>query len=111
MSTFARITAFVLIVLGILNILGGLVLAALATLGATGAARALLDVTTATRPLRAGGSPGLIAVAFSFIEGLTVTAIGEGLYLLADLPNKLPPPDRQTRASICSHLGPLPRAT
>ena len=88
MSTFARITAFVLIVLGILIISGGLVLA---TLAATGAARALLDVTTAARPLRAGGSVGLIAVAFLVIEGLTVTAIGEGLYLLADLPNKMRP--------------------
>ena len=78
MKTFARIPAFVLIVLGILIIVGGVV-------------RALMNATAAARPLRAGGSLGLIALVFIFIEGLTVTAIGEGLYLLADLPNKLRP--------------------
>ncbi len=85
MNTFARITAFVLIILGILIIIGGCVL------GATGAVRAVMNVATAARPLRGGGSLGVILVVFIFIEGLTVTAIGEGLYLLADLPNKLRP--------------------
>ena len=85
MNTFTRITAFVLILLGILIILGGLGMAA------TGVVRAILNTTTAARPLRAGGSIGLIAIAFIFIQGLTVTALGEGLYLLTDLTNKLRP--------------------
>jgi hypothetical protein len=85
MNTFARITAFVLIALGLLIILGGLIL------GATGAVPSLMNLTTTACPLRAGGALGLIAVIFVFIEGLMVTAIGEGLYLLADLPNKLRP--------------------
>jgi hypothetical protein len=85
MNTFARITAFILILLGILILIGGLVL------GVTGALHALMNTSTAARPLRAGGSIGLIAVVFIFAEGLTVTAIGEGLYLLADLPHKLRP--------------------
>ncbi len=85
MNTFARITAFTLILVGILILLGGLVV------GVTGALHALMNTTTATRPLRAGGSIGLIAIVLIFAEGLTVTAIGEGLYLLAELPNKLRP--------------------
>jgi hypothetical protein len=85
MNSFARITALVLIVLGILIIAGGF------ALGVTGVVRALMNITTVARPLRAGNSLGLILVVYMFIEGLTVTAIGEGLYLLADLPNKLRP--------------------
>ena len=85
MNTFARITAFVLILLGILLILGSL------GLGATCVVRAIFNTSAAARPLRMGGSIGLIAVALVFVQGLTVTAIGEGLYLLADLPNKLHP--------------------
>jgi hypothetical protein len=49
-----------------------------------------MSVTAVARPLRAGGSIGLILLAFIFVEGLTVTAIGEGLFLLADIANKLP---------------------
>jgi hypothetical protein len=82
MNTIARITAFILILLGILIILGGL------GLGLTGAVHALMNTTTAARPLRAGGSLGLIAIGIIFIEGITVTAFGEGLYLLADLTKK-----------------------
>ena len=84
MKTFARITAIVLIVIGILLLFGGI------TLGVTGLVRSLMNVTTAVRPLRAGGAAGLILLAFIFVEGLTVTALGEGLFLLADIANKLP---------------------
>ena len=84
MKTFARITAIVMIVIGILLLFGGV------ALGVTGAVRSLMSVTAVARPLRAGGSIGLILLAFIFVEGLTVTAIGEGLFLLADIANKLP---------------------
>ena len=83
MKTFARITAIVLIVVGILLLFGGV------ALGVTGLVRSLMNVTTAA-PLRAGGAVGLILLAFIFVEGLTVTAFGEGLFILADLANKLP---------------------
>ena len=84
MKTFARITAIVLIVIGILLLFGG------AALGMTGLVRSLMNVTTVARPLGAAGTAGLILLAFIFVEGLTVTAIGEGLFLLVDIANKLP---------------------
>ena len=84
MKTFARITAIVLIVIGILLLFGGV------ALGVTGVVRSLMNVTAAARPLGAGGTAGLILLAFIFVEGLTVTAIGEGLFLLVDIANKLP---------------------
>jgi hypothetical protein len=73
-----------LIVIGILLLFGGV------ALGVTGLVRSLMNVTTAVRPLRGSGTIGLILLAFIFVEGLTVTAIGEGLFLLADIANKLP---------------------
>ena len=84
MKTFARITAIVLIVIGILLLFGGVVL------GVTGLVRSLMNVTAAVRPVRGSGAIGLILLAFIFVEGLTVTALGEGLFLLADIANKLP---------------------
>jgi hypothetical protein len=84
MKTFARITAIVLIVIGILLLFVGV------ALGVTGVVRSLMNVTTAVSPLRGSGAIGLILLAFIFVEGLTVTAIGEGLFLLADIANKLP---------------------
>ena len=86
MKTFARITAIILIITGILILVGGL------ALGVTGTIRFLTNTVAAARPLRAGGPIGLIALAFVFIEGLSVSALGEGLYLLADITNKLPTP-------------------
>ena len=83
MKIFARITAIVLIIIGILIIFGGI------GLGITGAVRSLMDTAAAVRPLRGGGFIGLIGVGFIFIEGLTLTAVGQGLYLLADLSNKI----------------------
>jgi hypothetical protein len=86
MKTFARITAIVLIITGILLLFGGL------ALGVTGTIRAITNTTaTAARPLRAGGSLGLLLIVFIFVEGLTVTALGEGLFLIADVANKLKP--------------------
>ena len=85
MKTLARITAIILIITGILLLFGGLALAV------TGVARSIMDTATAARPLRAGGSIGLLLLAFIFVEGLTVTALGEGLFLLAEVANKLRP--------------------
>lgn len=88
MNTIARITAIVLIVLGILVMLGGV-----ATI-AVGAVRSgqRAPSTAPIRPAaRLGGlltSIGL--VAFLFVQGAVVIATGEGLYLLADLARKMP---------------------
>jgi hypothetical protein len=85
MKTIARITAIVLIITGILILFGGL------ALGVTGVIRSVMNVTAAARPpLRAGRANGLLLLAFIFVEGLTVTALGEGLFLLADIAHKLP---------------------
>lgn len=82
MKIFARITAIVLIISGILLLFGSL------TLGLTGAIRSIFD--TAAAPLRTGRTIGLIADGFIFVQGLTITGLGEGLYLLADLANLHP---------------------
>jgi len=84
MKTFAQITAIILIISGLLILLGGL------ALGVTGAIRSIMNVAAAARPVRIGGANGLILLAFIFVEGLTVTALGEGLFLLADIAHKLP---------------------
>jgi hypothetical protein len=86
MKTFARITAIIMIITGILILFGGL------ALGITGTIRFLTNTVAAARPLRTGGAIGLVAIAFVFVEGLSVTALGEGLYLLTDITNKLPSP-------------------
>jgi hypothetical protein len=82
MNTIARITAVVLIILGILVMLGGL------ALGVTGAVRSILGVASAARPLRETGVAGLLLVAYIFTHGLLVTGAGEGLYLLAGIASK-----------------------
>ena len=84
MKTFARITAIILIISGLLILLGGL------ALGVTGVIRSVMNVAVAAPPLRAGGANGLLLLAFIFVEGLTVMALGEGLFLLADIAHKLP---------------------
>lgn len=84
METFSRITAMLLIITGILIILGCL------ALGATGTIRFLINIPAAAHPLRAGGSLGLIVLSIIFIQGLTITALGEGLYLLGDVVIKQP---------------------
>ena len=82
MNTIARITAVVLIVLGILVMLSGL------ALGVTGTLRAILGTTSAVRPIRGAGLAGILLVAYIFTQGLMVTGAGEGLYLLARLESK-----------------------
>ncbi len=88
MNTIARITAFILIILGILVMLAGV---------ATVAAGAIRSGQRAlsTAPVRpAAGLGGLLTgvglVAFLFVQGMIVVAAGEGLYLLADLARKMP---------------------
>ena len=95
MKTFARITAVILIIFGILVMLGGL------TLGVIGIARAgsrTLGAAPLQPVLRAvggglfGGLGGLILVIFILIQGLMIVATGEGLFLLANLSEKMIPP-------------------
>ena len=73
-----------MIVIGILLLFGGV------ALGVTGVVRSLLNITAVARPRLTGGSVGMVLVAFIFMEGLTVTALGEGLFLLSDIANNLP---------------------
>ncbi len=95
MKTLARITAVILIILGILVMLGGL------TLGVVGIVRAgsrALGAAPLQPALRAasgglfGGLGGLILVIFIVIQGLLIVATGEGLFLLANLSEKMIPP-------------------
>ncbi len=79
MSTIARITAIVLVVLGIIILFSGL------AIGVTGAIRTMMNAASAARPLRAGGLTGLFVIAFIITHGLLMSAAGEGLYLLAGL--------------------------
>jgi predicted PurR-regulated permease PerM len=85
MITIARITAIVLIILGMLVMLGGV------AVGVTGAIHAgLRAANVSSVPMRAGGIGGVLLVVFIFVQGLMVTATGEGLYLLAQLAGKGP---------------------
>ena len=95
MKTFARITAVILIIFGILVMLGGL------TMGVIGIVRAgsrALGAAPLQPALRAaggglfGGLGGLILVIFIVIQGLMIVATGEGLFLLANLSEKMIPP-------------------
>ncbi len=87
MNTVARITAIVLIILGILVMLGGVATVAI------GAVRSGQRASSAAPVRPAGRLGGLLTgvglVAFLFIQGAVVTATGEGLYLLADLARKM----------------------
>ena len=95
MKTLARITAVILIIFGILVMLGGL------TMGVIGIVRAgsrALGAAPLQPALRAaggglfGGLGGLILVIFIVIQGLMIIATGEGLFLLANLSEKIIPP-------------------
>ncbi|MFZ1041092.1 MAG: hypothetical protein WCA79_09915 [Anaerolineales bacterium] len=95
MKTLARITAVILIIFGILVMLGGL------TMGVIGIVRAgsrALGAAPLQPALRAaggglfGGLGGLILVIFIVIQGLMIIATGEGLFLLANLSEKMIPP-------------------
>jgi hypothetical protein len=91
MKKLTYITSVILIIFGMILMLGGL------TLGAAGIVRAG-SRTQGSTPPRPGlrlageglfGSPGgLILPAFVLIQGLMIVAMGEGLYLLADLSGK-----------------------
>jgi hypothetical protein len=95
MKTLARITAIILIIFGILVMLGGL------TMGVIGIVRAgsrTLGAAPLQPALRAaggglfGGLGGLILVIFIVIQGLMIVASGEGLFLLANLSERMIPP-------------------
>jgi len=92
MKTLARITAVILIVFGIIIMLSGV------TLGVVGIVRAgsrALGATPIQPGLRVagagmlGGLGGLILVIFIVIQGLMIIATGEGLYLLANVSEKM----------------------
>jgi len=94
MKTLARITAVILIIFGILVMLGGL------TMGGIGIVRAgsrALSAAPLQPGLRAAGGGlfnglgGLILVIFVFMQGWMIIATGEGLYLLANLSEKMIP--------------------
>jgi len=95
MKTLARITAVILIIFGILVMLGRL------TMGIIGIVRAgsrALGAAPLQPALRAasgglfGGLGGLILVIFIVIQGLMIVATGEGLFLLANLSERMIPP-------------------
>jgi len=95
MKTLARITAVILIIVGIIIMLSGV------TMGVIGLVRAgsrTLGATPLQPGLRVtsvglfGGLGGLILVIFIVIQGLMIVATGEGLYLLANVSEKMIPP-------------------
>jgi hypothetical protein len=85
MTTIARITAIILIVLGILVMLGGVATAV------GGIVRAGPRITAAGIQRPAGVINGFALAALIFVQGMIVIASGEGLYLLAALTRKMPP--------------------
>lgn len=76
MKTFARITAIVLIVVGLLVVIS-------AIFAGFGAAR-LGGIPRLGAP-RFGFAFGLLVGGALFFQGLTLTALGQGLYLLAEI--------------------------
>ncbi len=88
MNTIARITAVILIILGLLVMMGGV---ATATFGAVRSGQRALSAAP-TRPAAGLGGllTGLGLAIFLFAQGMMVVAAGEGLYLLADLARKTP---------------------
>ncbi len=88
MNSIARITAIILIILGILVMLGGIVSVGL---GAIRSGQRALSAAPARPAARLGGLLSGIGLAiFLFVQGMIVIAGGEGLYLLADLTRKTP---------------------
>lgn len=88
MNTIARITAIILIILGILVMLGGV---ATVVVGAVRSGQRALSAAP-TRP--AAGLGGLLTgfglAIFLFVQGVVIIATGEGFYLLADLARRMP---------------------
>ncbi len=88
MNTIARITAIILIILGILVMLGG---AATVVVGLARSGQHALSVAPARSGAGLGGLlTGIGLAIFLFVQGMIVIAAGEGLYLLADLARKMP---------------------
>jgi hypothetical protein len=85
MTTIARITAIILIVLGILVMLGGVATAV------GGILRSGQHITAAAVQRPAGLINGFALALLIFAQGIIVIASGEGLYLLAALARKMPP--------------------
>ncbi len=88
MNTIARITAVILIILGILVMLGGIVTVGL------GAIRSGQRAFSAA-PARPAAGLGVLLTGigfaiFLFVQGMIVIATGEGLYLLAAVARKMP---------------------
>ena len=88
MNTIARITAIILIILGILVLLGG---AATGVIGLIRSGQRALSAAPA-RPAAVGGGllTGFGLAAFLLVQGMIVIATGEGLYLLSELVRKMP---------------------
>jgi len=92
MKTLARITSVILIIFGILVMLSGLTMG---VIGIVHAGSRALGATPLQPGLRLaggglfGGLGGLILVIFILIQGLMIVATGEGLYLLANVTEKI----------------------
>jgi len=94
MKTLARITSVILIILGILVMLGGLTMGVIGIVRAGSRALGAAPVQPALRAASGGlfgGLGGLILVIFIVIQGLMIVATGEGLFLLANLSEKIIP--------------------
>ena len=94
MKTLARITAVILIIIGILVMLGGLTMGVIGIVRAGSRALGAAPVQPALRAASGGlfgGLGGLILVIFIVIQGLMIVATGEGLFLLANLSEKIIP--------------------
>ena len=95
MKTLARITAVILIIVGIILMLSGVTVG---VIGLVHAGSRALGTTPLQPGLRVaggglfGGLGGLILVIFIVIQGLMIVATGEGLFLLANLSEKMIPP-------------------
>ncbi len=85
MKTFARITGIVLIVVGLLIIIGGFISAIVLMASRGFMMRGLPNMPYGQMMRGVSIYPGLFAGLGSFILGLIVTALGQGLYLLVML--------------------------
>lgn len=88
MKTLARITAVILIILGIIVMLSGLTMGVIGIVRAGSRALGATPIQPGLRVAGAGmftGLGGLVLVIFIFMQGLMIIATGEGLYLLANI--------------------------
>ncbi len=95
MKTLARITAVILIIFGIIVMLGGLTMGVIGIVRAGSRALGAAPVQPGLHIAGGGmlgGLAGLILVIFIVIQGLMIIATGEGLYLLANVSEKMIPP-------------------